>query len=296
MRVSTSQMQFESINAMLDQQAKLSKTQLQLSSGRRILTPSDDPSGSKQILDLGQAIAVTQQYGRNADAAEARLNLEETQISSGVDLLQRARELTVQALNGTATADQRQAAALEIRQLQEQMVTLSNSKDANGEYLFAGYQTDTEPFTASGGSVVYNGDQGQKTLQIGDSRRIATGDSGSAVFMKIPGTAESVFSTLDKLATELESNTPNSARLDDIDASMKNLVRTQTAIGARLNAISAQRDVNSAALLQMQQNKSSVEDLDYASAVSELNKQMVGLQAAQQSYVKIQGLSLFNYL
>lgn len=297
MRVSTKEMQLQTVQAMLDQQAQLNRTQNQLSSGRRILSPADDPSGSTQVLSLGQVIDTTNQYQRNADAATARLNVEDSTLSNAVDLLQRARELAVQGNNGTQSAADRKAVATEVRQLADSMMGLANTKDANGEYLFAGYKTQQQPFSSNGaGTYTYNGDQGQRAVQIGPTRQVATSDSGQDVFMSVPGGSGSVFSMLNKLASGMESNSPDPSSITDMDAAIKNLSRVRAAVGARLNAIDLQKNANDSSVLQYQTAQSKIRDLDYASAISQLNLQMTGLQAAQQSYIKVQGLSLFNYL
>ena len=297
MRVSTSQLFTQGISSILDQQSQAARSQMELSSGKRILSPSDDPSGMKTVLDLGKAIDLTTQYQRNADSAQARLGIEDSTLSSANDLLQRARELAVQGNNGSQTAESRKGIATEVRQLVDGMLSLANTKDANGEYLFAGYKTQQQPFTDNGaGGYTYTGDQGQRTVQVGPSRQVATSDSGSGVFMNVPGSSQSVFGTLYKMATDLEANTPTPATIDDIDAAIKNIANVRSRVGARLNAIDDQRNLNASNLLQFQQARSSVEDVDVAKAVSDLQKHLTGLQAAQQSYVKIQGLSLFNYL
>jgi flagellar hook-associated protein 3 FlgL len=297
MRVSTSQLFSQGISAILDQQSQAARSQMELSSGKRILSPSDDPSGMKTVLDLGKAIDLTTQYQRNADSAQARLSIEDSTLSSATDLLQRARELAVQGNNGSQTAESRKGIATEVRQLVDGMLSLANTKDANGEYLFAGYKTQQQPFTDNGaGGYTYTGDQGQRTVQVGPSRQVATSDSGSGVFMNVPGSSQSVFGTLYKMATDLEANTPTPATIDDIDAAIKNIANVRSRVGARLNAIDDQRNLNASNLLQFQQARSSVEDVDVAKAVSDLQQHLTGLQAAQQSYVKIQGLSLFNYL
>lgn len=297
MRVSTNLMQQLGVNAILDRQAKLSQTQTQLATGKELLTPADDPAGSVTLLDTKELIGLTRQYQKNADLAEARLNIEEDTLAAAVDLLQRGRELVIRANNDSLDASARNAVAAEVRQLLEQMLDLANVKDANGEYLFAGFQGQTQPFAHDGaGTFSYFGDQGQRHIQIDTARQIATGDSGAEVFLAIPDSAENAFSVLYKLATDLEANNPDPAVLSDIDAAMDNILVVQTRIGARLNAIDAQRNVNDAKLLHLEEVRSAIEDLDYAEAVSRFNLELVSLQAAQQSFLRIQGLSLFDLL
>jgi flagellar hook-associated protein 3 FlgL len=300
MRISTSQMTDNAVASMQDTQAQIAKTQQQLSTGLRVLTPADDPSAAASILSLNQSISITQQYQTNSSAAQASLNLEDSTLSSANDIMQTIRGLAVQALNGTMSASDRSAIATQVTQLTQQLQGLANTTNASGVYMFAGYSANTQPFTANGsGSIVYNGDQGTTSVQIGPQRQIAVGDPGSSVFMNIPasgGGVQSVFDTLNKFVSDLNANTPSQSTITDIDSASNKLLTVRATVGSRLNAIDNQNNVNANYLTQMQTSLSSVHDVNYASAISSLNQQSMALQAAQSSYTKIQGLSLFNYL
>jgi flagellar hook-associated protein 3 FlgL len=300
MRIGTLQMFRQGLNSMLDQQTQLVRTQQQLSSGKRINNPSDDPTGSAQLIGLSESMKITDQYQRNINAVRTRLELEDTALSSVGDALQRARELLVQGLNDTNGPESRAAIAQEIRQLLDEVKGLGNRKDANGEYLFGGFQGQTVPFSGNGaGTFSYAGDQGQREIQIGPARKVADGDAGLDVFMKIPsvgGGFEDVFSTLYNIATDLEANAPNPASLEQIDNAMDHLLGFRAQAGARLNAIDSQESINGAFMDQLELTRSTIEDLDYAEAASRLSQQSVTLQAAQQAFVRVQGLNLFNFL
>lgn len=185
MRISTSQIYQQGLSAMLNQQANLSKTQMQLSTGQRILTPADDPAGSAQALDLSQAIAVAKQYGVNANHAQTRLGLEDNALSNISNLLQRVRELALQANNATQTNETRAALSQEVQQRLNDLLALANTQDANNEYLFAGYNGNVQPFAKTASGFSYSGDQGSRYLQIGPSTQVANGDPGSDVFMAV---------------------------------------------------------------------------------------------------------------
>ena len=141
MRISTSYLFDQNLSAMLNQQAALSKTQLQISTGKRILTPSDDPAGSVQALKLQREVSVTEQYLVNLDKAENKLSIEEGVLQTATDMLQRIRELAVQGLNGSNTQSDRQAIAAEINQLNEQLMAIANTRDSDGNYMFSGFQS-----------------------------------------------------------------------------------------------------------------------------------------------------------
>ncbi len=301
MRISTAQMQFRATNAMLDQYSNVSKTQNQLASGRRIIQPSDDPVGFTKLLPLRQAVDQHSQYQRNADVADTRLSQEDSTLDSFANGIIRINELAVQANNATLTAQPRAAIAQEVRQVLSELVSLGNSKDSNGEYIFAGDVVGSQPFTEGPpGTFTYNGDSGQRNLQIGASRQIAIADPGDDVFSNIPfsgGGTQDIFKTIADFATGLEANTPpGAAGLQDFKSALDHISTIRARVGARLNAIDGHRLVNEDLIYQGNKTISQIEDLDMAEAVSRLNLQMVGLQASQQAFTKIQGLSLFNYL
>ena len=191
MRIATLQSFNSGLNAILDAQSAVNKTQQQVSSGRRVLTPADDPIASTKILQLQQDLAQRDQYERNMTAAENRLNLEEATLSSVTESLTRLQELTVNAGSGSLTMTDRQAISAEIQQLENQLGSLFNTKDPNGEYIFAGFKGGTAPFQQQdNGRYEYQGDEGQRYLAIGDTTRIATGDNGKKLFTDVRAAKE----------------------------------------------------------------------------------------------------------
>lgn len=300
MRISTSQIYHQGVTAMLDTQASMAKTQLQLATGERILAPSDDPSAATRVLQLGQIIEQTAQYQRNADYADTRLGLEETVLIEVGDILQRARELAVRANNDTLSAGDRGAIAAEVRTTIDALVQLGNTQDASGEYIFAGFQVGAEPFSHDGfGNFTYAGDQGQRELQIGSNRQVTIGNPGDEVFMRVDdgfGGTSDMFSALYDFATDLEANNPSTNTITRIDSALDAMLTVRSSIGARMNTIDSQRNANDSFSLLMEQNRSELKDLDYAEAVSRFEQQLLALQASQQSFIKVEGLSLFNYL
>ncbi len=397
MRISTAQIFQNGLEAMQRHQTELARTEQQLASGKRILAPSDDPSGTAESLTLREHMASLDQYGRNADAGTNRLSQEESALSQMSIGLQRVRELALQGANASQTDDSRAAIAREIRQIGAGLLDTANAQDANGEYLFAGYRSTSRPFVADGtGTVAYLGDSGQRHLALSPNRSVATSDSGDA-FMTIPrgngrflvtpsdgntGTAAvsaaevldgsaidggsydivmtdatsyqvqdgggsvvaagsyapgqaidfggrrivlsgtpaggdrfqvtpagttSLFALVDRIAGTLESgagdaaarvrlNGELNAALDDVDQAAGRVLELRTDVGARLNTIDDQTAANADQSVQLETALSGVEDLDYADAISRFQLQQVALQAAQQTYVQMGHLSLFNYL
>lgn len=187
MRISTQAFYASSIAGMLDQQSALSKIQGQVASGRRVSTPADDPIGAVHILELERAQAESDQFRSNSDVLRSRLNLEEQALADVGSILHRARELVVQAANtGTLSDNDRRSIGIELASRLEELQDIANRKDSNGEYLFSGYSTLTQPFARNtAGGVLYAGDQGTRVLQVGPTQKVRDGHSGSAVFMDI---------------------------------------------------------------------------------------------------------------
>lgn len=386
--------------------------QSRLASGKRINKPSDDPSGSVQAIRLSQAKSVTEQYVRNSNLAQNRLQLEENTISGVEDALTRARELLIQASNTILTNEDRQSIAIELKQHLKGIVGLANTQDANQEYLFAGSKVTQRPFTQlADGNVVYNGDQAQRAIQISSGQQVNDGDAGASVFMGIdtgngkfttqagpantgtgvidsgqvfdstsyiadvytlnivtnasgntgfnvtgvtsgqiipplpqdptlnapdfvdeatirfnglefsiqgtpqpgdtfsvaPGFNQSLFQTFSDVINTLETERIGpasradlqnnlSSSLLNIDRAMEHLSLVRSSIGSRLKLVEDRTISNENFIFEVTSTLSDVQDLDLISAASELQQRLASLEASQAAYLRIQGLSLFNFL
>lgn len=187
MRISNETMRSAFLAAMDDVRQRVAATQRQLATGQRVNSPSDDPVAAARIANLDNALARIDQYQSNSGFARNQLGIEEEALNEGISGLQRVRDLVLQANNASTSAADRSIIAAEIGQLRDALVAIGNTTGTDGRYLFGGYSESTTPFTkAANGSVTYNGDQGQRTLQISDSRFVAINDSGADVFQKVP--------------------------------------------------------------------------------------------------------------
>lgn len=397
MRVSTQAFFENSISTLQRLQRDLNELQEQVATGRRIQRPSDDPVGSARALNLRESLDSIEQFQRNASLAESRLRLEEETLTGVTDLLQRTRELTLQGANGTQTNESRKFIAAEIRQGLDQLLALANTRDASDEYLFAGYQTGSQPFTRTASGFAYNGDQGQRFVSVSRTRQVADSDPGERIFARIregngqtlarpdaantgtgvifnndaspatgygferysitftaadayevrdgggavvasgaytagasiafgtldfriegapdagdvfdvePSPNTDMFSVIDRIVTALETDINDDAERAAVDAeinrgiagldqSLARVLEVRTSVGSRLSTIESQLDANAGAALVIQESISDIEDLDYAEAISSLTQQATALEAAQQSFLRVQGLSLFRLL
>lgn len=185
MRISTNTIFDAGASAISRQQSDLLKTQQQISANRRVLTPSDDPIASARALEVGQADSINTQYGTNAKTAAGRLSLTEQALGRVVDLLQSVRQSAVRGGDGSLAPTDRKALALDVRSMYSALMEVANTDDGEGNYLFSGFQTDVKPFTATAASVQYQGDDGERLVQISSSRQIPISESGAESFMRI---------------------------------------------------------------------------------------------------------------
>lgn len=430
MRISTSMIFDAGISGMGKQTSSLLDIQQQVASGKRIRTPSDDPVAAARALELQRSTDMIAQYKRNQQSATSSLSMEESQLGSAVDNLQRVRELTLQA-RSASTDSARKNIAVELRSRFDELLGIANSGDGEGNRLFGGYASSGAPFSGSvdainaGGSVAYGGDDGNRQMQVSPTRFINVSDPGSAAFLRIPNgngvfatafsasntgtgtisvgtvadptawaasatqkvdikftvtggvttydlvdtvtnkslltggaapaplasqrtyspgaaiplksqgaepafdvggsvvvsgapatgdsfsltpsTSQSVFKTLANLIGALETPVATdaakaqlsnslSAALDNVDSAVNVIGSIRAQVGARLNEIDALASSNEDMTLQYKTSLSNLQDIDYAEAITKLTQHQTQLQAAQQSFMKISQLSLFNYL
>jgi len=404
-RISTTQTFNQGTNSILENQSKVNETQLQLSKGTRILKPSDDPIGSAIALDLQKQIDSSIQYIANGQAAESRLVVEESSLANVTDILQRIRDLSLQAANATLNATDRKTINVEIEQRLEELVGIANTQLSNGDYLFSGYRTNMKPFTVDGtGTVNYNGDQGVRVVNVNTSVQVESGNSGDEVFMNIttgngafvttadqtnagtgvisnavledptvyvsdtytvdfsldgtgnlqyqitgansgpvyvpplprfdedssisfngisfsisgfpddgdsftvePSFSQDIFTTVNQIVSALQLPTDTSTQqatfrnaldlgLKNLDQAITHVDEVRASVGSRLNVIDSEHAINESLKVEAESALSIVKDLDYAEAITALNKQTLALQAAQQSFVQVQNLSLFEFI
>lgn len=431
MRVSSGMIFDAGIAGINRQTASLLKVQQQIASGRRILTPSDDPVAAARALEVTQASDIVAQFKENQNYAVSALGIEEVQLAAATDVIGRVHELAVQGSNSTLTDSARAGIATELRARFDELLGIANSGDGTGNYLFAGFMSSTTPFAGTvdgilaGSDVVYQGDDGQRKLQVSPTRVIEVSDAGSDLFRRIasgngyfatdyaagnsgtgvinsgavsnpaawnssasqqvainftvsggvtsydlvdtvsgnslltgtaapaapaaqrvfqagqpivlsaqgaeaafdlgasvtitgtaadgdsftlaPGGSQSVFTTVARLIGALEAPAATPAAkaqlasevgfaVTNLSHAANRISETRSLVGSRMNELESLGSLNEDLDLQYQQTLSTLQDVDYAKAVSDLTRKQFELEAAQQSFFKISQLSLFNFL
>lgn len=185
MRISTAQMHFTSLNAMRTRQSEISKLEQQISTGVKLTRGEDDPVGMSSALRLEHTLASLKQFDSNSTVLGDRLRSQEAALSDAGDVLQRARDLTIQASNGILSDSDLHSIVVELRGLRASLLQAANREDGTGRSLFAGNRDGVVPFTDNNGSVIYQGDDGQNDVDVAPSMAIADTDPGSAVFLRV---------------------------------------------------------------------------------------------------------------
>jgi flagellar hook-associated protein 3 FlgL len=187
MRISSSQYFNMNVASMSDQQSTLASMYQQISSGKRILTASDDPLGAAQAVQLTLRSGALAQYTTNQTTALSSLQQEDSTLSGVSNVLQSIKTQIVRSGDSSLTDSDRSAVANAIQGLRDQLFGLANTTDSSGNYIFSGLKGGTAPFSnnASGVGASYSGDSGQRMVQISEGRSIAVGDTGASIFQSV---------------------------------------------------------------------------------------------------------------
>ena len=306
MKISTTLYFDRSTQQLANVQANLAKTQEQLSTGLQIVKPSDAPDKAALVTRLESELARNEGYQQTLKSVNVRLTAEETALKNTSDVMFRMKELAVQAGNDTLSAQDRQSIAVELNSLREQILSLANSQDSNGNYLFSGSRA-TEPAFGkdASGRVIYQGDHARMKVNVGDNRRMNLNMPGSDAFVRVvreDGKGGKVgvdfFQALDDLTNAVKSAdfTTIQRGISEIDILQNGVSEGLGQIGADLTVVDLQTNVLDQVVLRLKTTRSDVEDLDYTEAITRMNKDQLALEAAQSSFSKISQLSLFKYL
>ena len=396
MRITEGLNQTQFLTAINALESGINQTQNQMSTGLQFTTASQNPTAAGSVNNYTQALAQSQQYVTNATSAQTNLSTEDNALSQVQTQLQALRTLALQANSGTLSNSNLSAIATQAVQIQNSLLALANTQNGNGEYIFGGFAAQTQPFTLSAAGAAYNGDQGQRQVQIAAGQTVADGDNGDTVFNQIktgngtftvaaaagnsgsgivgattlsnpaaydggtyaitfgaagayqvtkgatvvatgsytdggtiafngvqvtlsgqpasgdsfslaPSTNQSVFTTVQNLVSALQTgvsggasatalnNSINSA-INNIDQALSQTSNVRATVGGRLNSITTQQSVATAAQTQLQQSISTLQSLDFAKAITTLDQQNTTLSAALQAFTLTQGLSLFKFM
>ncbi|MFY9183435.1 MAG: flagellar hook-associated protein FlgL [Limnohabitans sp.] len=302
MKISTSFLFDRATERMSTIQNKLATTQAQMAESKQILSPSDAPDQAAAIQRLKGEVQRQDSHTRTLEVAMRRYTAEETALSSSNDILIRMKELGLQAANDTLGPDDRKIISVEMKALRSQLLSLGNTRDDSGNYLFSGTRVNTPAFAEdSPGHVQYQGDQTQTRIPAGVERTVQFTRAGTDVFTRVVranGESVGFFDALDQMITATENSQTSKIQqgIADLTQMHNNLTLAQAQNGSDQTVVQSQLDVLSETALRLKSTLSEIEDLDYAEAVTRMNKEMMALEAAMGSFSKISGLTLFDYI
>ena len=306
MKISTSLYFNQATTQLGNVQGELAKTQEQLSLGKQIVKPSDAPDKAALVTRLESELSRQTGYQDTLKAVNVRLTAEETALKNTSDVMYRIKELATQAANDTLSDQDRKSVSIELKTLRDQVLSLANSRDSNGNYLFSGSKASQPAFSQDAkGHVSYQGDQARMQVNIGDSRRVNLNMPGSDVYNRVVRddgkgnkTGVDFFQSLDDLVNAVDSVDQVGIQrgLSEVDTLQNGISEGLGKVGADLSVVDLQTNVLDQVVLNLKSTRSDVEDLDYTAAITKMNKDQLALQAAQSSFAKISQLSLFTYL
>jgi len=302
MKISTSFLFDRATERMSNIQNRLATTQAQMAESKQILSPSDAPDQAAAIQRLKGEVQRQDSHMRTLNVAMRRYTAEETALGASNDILTRMKELGIQAANDTLAPDDRKGVAVELKALRNQLLSLGNTRDDTGNYLFSGTRVNTPAFAEdASGQVVYQGDQTQTRIPAGEERTVQFTRAGTDVFSRVVrdnGESVGFFNALDHMIEGVEGSKTDDIRqgISDLQQMHSNLTLSQVQNGSDQTVVQSQLDVLDETSLRFKSTLSEIEDLDYAAAVTRMNKEMMALEAAMGSFSKISGLSLFDYI
>lgn len=306
MKISTGYFFDRALSQMTSSQVDLAQSQAQLSTGKKVVQPSDAPDEATAIQRLKSVIARQDSFENAIQTSRNRLQAEEIALEGTSNILVRMKELLVQASNDTYGLQDREIIAIEMQGLQEDLLSFANTRDSNGAYLFSGSRVFTPPFSVnSAGDVVYQGDQTVNMVEVGDQRSIALNRTGTQVFGRVvrvtdDGSEEgkSFFQSIQDMVDSVKASDHTGMRrgLAELDSLSQEIAVSIAKVGSATNVVDSQSAVLEENRLQLKTVLSQIEDLDYTEAVTEMQKRMTALEASQASFAQISKLSLFEYI
>lgn len=304
-RTSTATAFDRAILSMNSQQTRLYQLQAQISTGKKASRAADDPVAAAQATSVKGEITRIDVERRMVGFARTILQQADTALGTGTDLLNSARDLALQANNSTMTSADRASIASQIRSLRDELLTVANTRDGSGGFIFGGQGSSTSPFVESAGAVAYVADPGSR--QVGQDTRVSTSLDGQAAFMAIPdgsGGQRSVFDVLDSAVAALSDPAATTgdiqaamgAAIEGLDGGLASLSLARSNAGEQLRMIEQVEGSLDNSELDAQARLSEIVDVDFAATISEFARLQTGLQASMQTYSQLSSLSLFNYI
>lgn len=301
MRISTNTIYQSGTNQLMNLQSDLNKLSIQTATGKRVNTPADDPVAAARILELNTAKDLNTNYSNTRKTAETLLQTYEANLTSVTDTMQAIQSSLIAAGNGSYTDLEREKVANELQGQLDTLKGLANTKDSQGNYLYSGYATSTVPFDNSYNFVA---NTSRTKLQVDVQSQLPVTFTGDQVF---GANGSNVFNSLQDIITLMKTPITDSTTqaaysaglatsIDNMQDSLNKVLDTRSEIGSSLNLIDTLNNTGDSLDLQYDESISTLQDLDYAQALSDISKKTTILQAAQKAFVATSNISLFSLI
>ncbi|WP_260515413.1 flagellar hook-associated protein FlgL [Serratia fonticola] len=317
MRMSTSMIYQQNLSGVTNNQSLWMQSGQQLSSGKRVLYPSDDPLAASQAVMISQSMSENSQYALARTFARQNISMEETVLRSAADGIKDMKTLIVNAGDGTISDNDRDSLATQLQGLKDQLLSQANSTDGNGRFIFAGFANDKAPFVEQGGKVVYQGSSSAIEQKVDANRTMTVGHTGSSIFMSLTSNIkpepdgspsetnvfESIDMALKALKTPLQgadeaTREQVTAALDKatrgLDNSYNNVLSTNAVLGTQLQELDVLDSIGIENNTANQNQLTALVDADVVEAISSYYMQQAALQASYKTFSDMQGMSLFQ--
>ncbi|WP_033138152.1 lateral flagellar hook-associated protein LfgL [Aeromonas finlandensis] len=298
MRISTNQIQLSMLDNLQHGFGEYARLERQISTNKRMLQPSDDPVGSVRLLGLKKEQVAMEQYQKNIANAKSQLSQGEVQLDTMTNMMMRLRELTQTAANGSLSDDDRKAVSSEVAIIKDGLLDLANARNENGSSLFSGSKVDQPALEkTTAGDYVYKGDNLVREVSIANGVTVALNQTADQLFLA----PDDYFKQLDSMVAAIDTAASNAADLAramlDRHATLQdNISQMVSSIGARINLLDQVDEGHAEKSIYSQEVSNQIESLDYAEAATRQSHVLMALQIQQQTFAKVNSLSLFNYM
>lgn len=303
MRIATAQAFQNAIDAMGDRQSKLTRAQLELSTGKKLLSASDDPAAAASAERTRSAQRRIEIQTRMNDFAGTMLKQADLTLAQTTEVMQLVREGVVQAGNASLGPTDRAMLATQFRGYREELLTLANRPDGSGGFVFGGQGSRAAPFL-DGAAVTYLPDVGEQA--VGLDTNSSTSLDGYGTFMNLPNGigSQSIFDLLDATIAVLGDATAPAATvtanvnatLSGLDAAIDRVSTKRTEVGEQLRAVESRGRLAEQGAIELSAQMSDLVDVDFAKSISDFQNNQTALSAAMRTYSQISQMSLFDYL
>lgn len=292
MRISTAY-QFETYNSDIrGALERLNSAGRQVSTGKRISKPSDDPLGTSRVLTMRSYKAATQQYSKNLNVAKGVLGYSEEALGSLHDSVKRAYALAVQGANSSTDQSGRNAMAQEISDIQSRLVQIANTRGPSGQFIFAGQDNASAPYTAAGATITFNGDTNPVLVEVSPSETIQANSIGEPMFTNI-------FNQLETLKNNLQGGNVGAISgtgISDMQAAMTSVNAERGQVGAKLRQVQEYTDQYTRRVDDLISGIADIEEVDASEAILNYQLAQTAYEAALKVASKGYQLSLMDFI